>query len=441
MKAGLSNRLDDPDAVMWVDLELDANLQTAFRIFQSITGFWRERATFNTTANTVFYDLYATPSLVPAVAPVLTELDVLYPVQYALWEPRSSTWAGASAHLVEDDVTAALTRSRNRLLDDTGCRVAYHSPFVVPAGDGRVDLSAEVSDSVIDVVRAQWISQRGAYSSVRKQTPTEVRSFQRLTTAAPIPFGYDVVTGSPLMLQLLPAPTDNGRLELVTVDAGADFDGSGQALYVPDNLSWGVVFGALADIYGHGGAVHSPGQRRIAQWMYEFAVTAAKQLPVVLSVEINGETEHPNPIAGYDNERPGWQGKTAGVPVVPLIAGPNLLAISPTPDTSTYSVTVDVAATAPSYGDTDFVQVGRELLEALLDCGEFVSRFKLGGYEAGEALEQRFKRFLTVAGGYTDKVVEFPGADEQQRQSREESRERPRRSAARERKRRSALTE
>src|SRR5208282_5062373 len=69
----------------WVQGELDYHTRNAIREFQVLTGYWRERVSLTTAANTPFYDLYA--SIVPRT---VLDTDILAQAGYALLEYAGS---------------------------------------------------------------------------------------------------------------------------------------------------------------------------------------------------------------------------------------------------------------------------------------------------------------------------------------------------------------
>ena len=78
LQAEVSNRLDDPTNIFWSQAEVQAYILEALRTWQAFSHFWRDRKTFNTLPNTIFYDLtqqtgtkYVVAGFMPAFSSVL----------------------------------------------------------------------------------------------------------------------------------------------------------------------------------------------------------------------------------------------------------------------------------------------------------------------------------------------------------------------------------
>ena len=79
--------------------------------------------------------------------------------------------------------------------------------------------------------------------------------------------------------------------------------------------------------------------------------------------------------------------------------------VAPVPDAvNPYSVTFDVVQNAPvPVADGNFIQLGREELDAVLDYSEHLAAVKMGGAEFA-ATVPLLQRFLRVAGQYNEKL-------------------------------------
>jgi hypothetical protein len=142
-----------------------------------------------------------------------------------------------------------------------------------------------------------------------------------------------------------------------------------------------------------------------AQSMYAYGVKVAAQRRIAVNFEIQGVPVIPSAIFDADVYDPGWQ-NNAGSPAAILICAQNLVAASPVPD-GIYSITVDVLrnAVVPA-SDTDFIQVGREDLDAILGYAEHLATFKLGGAEFTVTLPL-LDSFLKRAAAYNYRISEL----------------------------------
>jgi hypothetical protein len=70
------------------------------------------------------------------------------------------------------------------------------------------------------------------------------------------------------------------------------------------------------------------------------------------------------------------------------IAGRNLICPAPIADAGPYAITLDVVRNAPIPAvDGDYVQIGREEVEAIIDYAQHLAEFKQGSYELQASAE------------------------------------------------------
>src|SRR5262249_12928708 len=109
-------------------------------------------------------------------------------------------------------------------------------------------------------------------------------------------------------------------------------------------------------------------------------------------------------ISDMDGFSPGWQAAAQDEPNTALVAGLNLIGLSPTPD-GIYSISATVVENAPiPTSGSDFVQMGRDDYDAILDEAPHLAEFKEGGanFVATYPLHQRF---LKQAAIYNEKLL------------------------------------
>ena len=398
----LAERLDDSNKVFWVAAELRVVLTEALRTFGLLTGFWRERGSVATTSGTAFYDL--TTSLSSLVGPTVTDRDLIQAMQYHLLESASSQSAwGGTAMFTLNDLRYAIQRRRDQFLADTGCVVTRTLVDVASPTGGRQPLT----DTIIDVRRAAWLG----VSPFAYYTPLW-REDERMLTAAGTGWSVDAATpecwsimGSPpLLMQLAPVPIATGQLELLTVNSGAALDPATSAtvLGVPDDLTPGVKWGALADLLSKDGPARDLPRAAYCEQRYQEYVALGRLLPVVVHAEINGVPTIPCVLQELESSTPNWENGTS-TPADVALAAPNMIAVNPVPD-GVYSVVLDVVRRTPTPSiDLDQVQVGREQLEAILDYAEHLALFKVHGAEWMSTRPQA-ENFLKQAVTYNQRL-------------------------------------
>lgn len=387
-KTQLAQLLNDTGKVFWVDAELGGYVIEALRTYGALTNRWRDRGVFNTAAGTAFYDLntYVSTLLTNSI----TDASLVTTMEYHLLEPATNPWSGTDQFNLTD-VLNALQRRRNQFLMDTGTVLTRSTQIVGVNPIGRVALS----DSIIDVRRAAWQPQTGPWQQLWREDE------YALAVGSPgwandsgIPAYYSVAGTPPLTVQLAPPPADVGTLDLVTVNSGAALTGAGVALGVPDDWAWVVKWGTLADLLGMDGQARDPDRAAYCESRYKQGVELAGARYIV-AAEIQGVPLVVDTLANLDAAVQGWQGQTQALPET-LATAANLMAMNPVPD-GIYSVTVDVVRNAPVPSlDADFIQVGREELDAILGYAQHLAAFKMGGAEF-KATQTQLDRFLIVA--------------------------------------------
>lgn len=384
LKNGLAARLDDRKKIFYVDREIGLYLQEAFRTFGLLTGFWRERAVFETTPGVASYDIgEEAPGLVDRK---VTDMDLIELIQYHLLESHAaeesqSTWFGTEMFTLAD-LADSIERRRNQFLADTGVILSRDVVDIFSPRIGRQHLA----DDIIDVRRVVWI---GAppfdyYKHLRREDEVALAHYNTEWSISPeMPYAWSVMAPPPLELQLAPPPLASGQLDLVTVKAGPALDpdrGRATTLGIPDDCAWVVKWGALADLLSKDGVCRDPVRAQFAEEAYGRGVLLTRLLPVILTTEINGVQLTPVTLDELDSAVPDWQ-NFPGPPTDVAIQGSNLIWLYPTPD-DIYSVTVDVVRKAMvPIRDDDEIQLGREQIEPIIDYAEHLALFKVSGTE------------------------------------------------------------
>src|SRR5438552_3586842 len=296
------------------------------------------------------------------------------------------------------------------------------------------ELGRYLPDTVIDVRRLVWRSAAGVNSHLWREDEWALTAATRgLWAVNPgTPAAYSVMATQPVQVQLAPVPMDAGTLDLISVSTGADLDPATSAtvLGIPDDLAWVVKCGALADLLGRDGPASDPVLSVFAESRYQQGVQIARMLASVVMAEINGVPLVSDSLQSLDSARVNWQNTTATTPTTVALAGLNLLPLHPTPDAA-YGVTLDLVRNAPvPVADTDYVEVGREQLDAILDYAAHLASFKMGGQEFDVTIREA-DNFLRQAMTYNERLAAaaryvVPSRD----QARGEEKRRPRRDSA-----------
>lgn len=405
-KTQLASRLYDSDNKFWDSTELGVYINRALRTWNSLTSYWRKEFVMDTIASTVWYDITNLTTAPNTIRPLtITDQDLINEIQYYLLEPVSSayplTWTGSNQFTLTQ-IMDAIQRVRDEILSVTGC---YITRTVVPAVAGRTFLS----DTVIDVRRVAWLPVSGfGFSNIPLWPDDEwgLESFEYdFTTKAPgTPSSYRQSTQPPLSYDVDIPPAVPGDYEVLTVDAGGALTTASSSTFtIPDDYTWVIVFGVLADLFSRDSNARDSMRSQYCQARYKQGVAALMNASALLYARVNNIPLLIEPVQDTDNFRPRWQSETASDPETLALAGLNLMAAVPTPD-AIYSLTLGVVQNAPTLvNDGDNVQLGRDELEAVLDYCQHLASIKMGGAEFMATIPL-LDRFHAVAAVYNSKL-------------------------------------
>src|SRR6266404_414139 len=390
-------RLDDPTNIFWSGAELKVYILEALRTWQAFAHYWRDRMTFGTVANTIFYDLtQQAGTLLPFT---VKDSDLTSTMLYHLLELQLSAGNYVGTDMFQlSDFTKALERRRNQFLLETGMvvsRLVMNWP-APPISRSPID------DRVTAIRRVAWIDPNGKFTVLWRSNEWAASAFRLAWETSPdvTPSAYSSAAEPPVTLQVIPPPVNNGQVELLAILTGATLNPSaGVLLGIPDDFTWAIKWGALADLLSKAGQAHDTLRANYCEQRYKEGILLAALHTSAVQGLINGVQTQIQAVKSFDTFNPSWQNSTPGQPVNLALASWNMLAVSPPPDAVAYSVTLDVVRNAPlPVNANDFVQLGREELDALIDYVEHLAMFKIGGIEFMETLPlyQNFQRLAAV---------------------------------------------
>jgi hypothetical protein len=405
-KTQLANRLDASKS-FWSEAELGLLLKEALRTWGIASLYWIDTGIFPTVAGQAFYDLGAVldNTGTKIVARNTTDEDLVAEIQYHLLEPSTgNSWTGSDQFTL-DDVTNALERRRNRFLADTG-QVITESEISAASPPLPV---TNLSDSIIDIRRVAWraideVGNDSLYTHLWRTDETGLFTFgYGSNSPAGVPAAYMTVLQPHVSIRVSPPPSDIGKLHLLSVNTGANLDPTtGVAMGVCDDYARVIKWGALADLLSKEGPANDPARAKYCEGRYRDGVQLAKIAVSVMQAYVNDQQVPISSILDLDAGQSGWQ-NSSGRPTVAAMAGMNLLALYPVPD-SVYSITLEVARNAvlPS-ADGDFLQVGREYIDPIIDLAQHLAAFKMGGSEFQDTLPL-YERFMRGAAEYNGRL-------------------------------------
>ncbi len=308
----------------------------------------------------------------------------------------------------------ALQRRRDQFLKETGIVLTREIVSLTAPANGRVPLPIDV----LTLRRLAWVTPAGVVTPLKRDDEWSLSKFLRSWRANPAdpaslyPTVYSTGVTPPLSAQLGPVPISPGFFDMLVVALGNVFTPATAATLVgvPDDWTWVVKWGALADLLSQDGLAKDPQRAAYCEARWQQGVALAIRASVMLNAEISSTPIQLHSVNDGDSYLRTWQ-TTPGTPTKAFTAGHNVLALAKPPDTNgigpPYSVDLDVVANMPvPVAGTDCLNVGLDLaeLDIIYDYVEHLALFKEGPgqLDAAMALFQRFSRAcnITVALDY-----------------------------------------
>jgi hypothetical protein len=404
----LARRLYDPTETFWPRVEKRIYVAEALRMWNSLTGFWRGEFNFNGQNGVTWYDLNTLPNTLRPLT--LHDTDIWTRVQYHLLEATPPTvlnpWTGVSAQFTADDLLNALMRRRDEVLSATECTLTRR---LLPAVAGRIQLP----QSVLSVRRMAYLpmSTTGQLPSVMMAEDSwaeEAFNFNYLQSPPGTPFTYMMTTQPPLSFDVDVPPAYGGSYEMLTVESGAQLlaAGGGQLL-VPDDFAWVLKWGVLSDLFGRESLSQDTLRADHAEKLYRLGIAVLADVPSLMFMRIGNVPVLVDSVRSADLYQTTWQTRSLGTPTDALIAGQNMVALTPAPDSGAYSITATVVTNAPiPASDADYIQAGPDEIDVLLDVCVHIAMLKCGGAEFISTLPL-LHRFMEAAARYNSKMNEI----------------------------------
>lgn len=403
--ADLGNRLFDPTHVRWVTEELTIYVQQALRTYNALTNHFRAEGSFQSASPEAFYDL---PTVMPSFrAQSYSLIDAVNQVCYHLLEPVPvmGAWAGTEQYSLGDILTA-IQQSRDQFLLETGI-VQTRSQLTVDPVPSNNQLNLE--QEIINLRRLSWKTANGIITLLRRDDQWSLTNFAvgwKRPSAAP-PEVFSVSTQPPLIVQLAPYTNVPGTLDMLTINSGPvpDILDPTQTLGVPNDWAWVVIFGALVQLFSRDGLAIDVPRAQYCQQRWNAGLQMAKMGVVVLAAEINGDPSEVGSIADADLYSPSWP-MVPSTPNTVLTAGQNVVALYPPPGVPSgggnFTITLQLVRNAPvPTVASDFLQVGDDVVNGILDYAQHLALIKEGGAQI-QSTDALLKSFFDLCGTVLD---------------------------------------
>lgn len=416
--ATLQNALDALDARLydtavgvpyqfWSQAELTLYIREALRTFNALAQFWRVEMTFNLTQNAWYYDLaVVSGTVVPYTVP---QSELIQVIENHLLEPPTSTypliWLGSTQFDV-NNILSALQRRQDDTLGTTACvitRSTVNAPLVP---------RTTLGDTTIDIRRVAWLPGTAAYSNrpLNQSDMYAERAFNSGYTTAPArpPNSWMQNTEPPISFDVDNVPPVVGEYDLLTVESGTAWSGgSGALMGLPDDWTWVIKWGALADLLSRESPAKDTTRAAYCKARYEEGLALLENAPMVLAARINNIPAAVDSFNSADAFNPGWQALAAGKPKS-IYNARNILAVAPKPDAAiTYSATISICQNAPVPVNLgDYIQIAKDCYDSILDIAQHLAAFKMGGDEFTRTIPL-YQKAQMKAAQYNGKLKEM----------------------------------
>lgn len=177
----------------------------------------------------------------------VTDQEVLSSVQLSLLEPDDGGATWPSEIWTPAQVIGYLNDRQRKFLSESGLTVA------VAYQGGQADQPRyALPNNLVDIRRVAWANEASpmAYIELPRADAWEMDHGRTgwPTASAPSPEVYMEDHLPSLTIAVEPTPTDAGEIELIAITTGADVDGNGVLLSVPDDYTPYLAWGLRADM-------------------------------------------------------------------------------------------------------------------------------------------------------------------------------------------------
>jgi hypothetical protein len=397
-KQALSQQLYDISEQFFTDAELGLYINEALQVFNAIANFYRADFAFDTAANQTWYDLTTVSNSIRPIT--TTDQNLLNIIQYHLLEPQSSTyplaWTGSNQFSIAD-ILNSIQQMRDQCLSEANCTATQS---LVAAPPGRIVLP----HGTLGLRRVCWIPVSDPNFSVNCLLPSDLWATQSYEAGFPqlgngTPQIYRRSTEPPPSFDVDIQPAINGQYDIVTIAGGGMLvPTAATVLPVPNDWSWVIKFGALAQLFDKESAAKDVLRAKYCDARFKHGVALMSSAPALLGARINDVPVQVEAVSNGDFYYANWQGMATAQPQYLFYTGLNLLGAAPIPN-GQYGITASVIGNMSlPVNNGSYLQVGRDDINSILDYAQHLAMLKCGGaeFEASMEMWTDFVRHCTL---------------------------------------------
>lgn len=389
MVTELSLRLYDPAMQFWSQAELIQRIQDALRMWNLLTAQNQQWYSLPVAdgGNAPWYDLQVIANS-PRTA-TLDDSDLYSRMQYHLLEDQVPDAGVLTNQFASAMFVNAAQGKRDEFLIRTGSVRTVEKLNITPNNS-----TLSLPGAVIQVERAYWLPASGGnpYPLYRSDQYARTGYGAAVANSPADPQVYSTGIEPPLTMEMTPAPANPGAVEMLTVETQAALSAlSTTTLYVPQDCVPSLAWGAIADLLNSNAEAQDVTRAKYADMRFEQMCEFMAVYPFVLGARVGGIDTFVCSVEALDQYNPAWRTPVAQQLVV-AFAGQNLICF-PTTTTQNIAILVNGSAQLPSVAG-DYVQIGNEFIDPVLDLAQHEASFKMGGsdFTATLPLYQNFLR-------------------------------------------------
>lgn len=406
-KQRLANELGDSNKVFFTDAELGRYIVEALRWWGLAAMYFRESGVVRTVANQAFYHLENSlfnsteTSLLQGLT--VTDREVINDINYFLMENQISSW-GSGWNGTEmfslDEITSILSDSRDEFLKLTACIAESYQVTTtttranLPSDHIRI-LRADATPQLAGSLPLWYVDQAGVVTTFREASIPGVDR----------PKAYSVSYTPQLTIDVWPPPQVSTTISIEGVKTGATLNpvSSATVLKIPDDMSFLMKYRTMADLLSGDGLARCPDMANYCDQRYQEGLELAANYLSVMWQNDGGPRGPISAVSQWDDVRPTWR-QTTGVPRSVAQLNWNTIAVRPVPN-GAHVMTFEAVRKAPvPTSDGDFIQVGKEHMQAIYDYAQHIAVFKCQGLEFAESM-QRYESAKSMAKEYRQQVA------------------------------------
>lgn len=201
------------------------------------------------------------------------DIDILQQIQFTVIEPPDNGLNWPSGLWTHDEVVQYLDQRQNMFLKDTHFQFGIAN-IAATSGTGTYDLP----DDWINTIRVLWIAEDGSTKELPRSDTWEADNgipTWSYINGTPLLF-YD--GGKPITLRLMPAPDEDGTIQVHYVPYSALLTGDGELMTLPGEFVGPIKYGALSDMFSKVGRAQDPVRAKYCEDRYQLGLEVARLL-------------------------------------------------------------------------------------------------------------------------------------------------------------------